>query len=158
MWQLSYAALKSNFPSNKVIKQPDLFKELGWDDLIGKATYENTCAIRLSLALIKCGQTIPGRMRIKKGPHTGKLIEMGQRNLSLLLAAPSRLGPPQKFSGREFTKAIGNRSGIVSFWKLMPGIYDHGHIDIVSAPAGGIRACGSDCYWTSKEIWFWPMG
>ena len=48
-------------------------------------------------------------------------------------------------------------SGIVSFWELMPGIYDHGHIDIVSAPTGGIRAYGSDCYWTSTEIWFWQL-
>jgi hypothetical protein len=157
MWQLSYAALRANFSSNKVLKQPDLLRTLGWDELIGNPAYDNTCAIRMSLALIKSGKTIPGRLRIKKGPYQGKLIEMGQRNLSLLLAHQSRLGTPEKFSGRDVQDAIGNRNGIVSFWKLIPGLFENGHIDIVSAPAGGIRVCGSDCYWTSKEVWFWPL-
>lgn len=157
MWQISYAALRTNFSSNKTLKQPELFRELGWEDLIGNPAYDNTCAIRMSLALIKSGKTIPGRLKIKKGPHQGKLIEMGQRKLSLLLAERSRLGAPEKFSGRDAADGIGNRNGIVSFWKLIPGLYEHGHIDIVSAPAGGLRACGSDCYWTSKEIWFWPL-
>jgi hypothetical protein len=157
MWQLSYAALRANFSSNKVLKQPDLLRTLGWDDLVGNPAYDNTCAIRMSLALIKSGKAIPGRLRIKKGPYQGKLIEMGQRNLSLLLAHQSRLGTPEKFSGRGAQDAIGNRNGIVSFWKLIPGLFENGHIDIVSAPAGGIRVCGSDCYWTSKEVWFWPL-
>lgn len=157
MWQLSYPALKSNFYSTKDVKAAELFRELGWDDLIGNPAYENTCAIRMSLALIKCGMYIPGRLRIKKGPYKGTLIEMGQRNLSLLLAEKSRLGPPEKLKGIESERAIGNRSGIVSFWQLIPGVYDHGHIDIVSDPSGRLRACGSDCYWTSKEVWFWSL-
>lgn len=157
MWQLSYPALKNNFLSNKDVPPPELFKAIGWDDLIGNPAYENTCAIRMSLALIKCGMDIPGRLRIKRGPYKGKLIEMGQRKLSQMLAVNSRLGTPEKFTGSAAENAIGNRRGIVSFWHLIPGIYEHGHIDIVSAPTGRLRACGSDCYWTSKEIWFWPL-
>lgn len=157
MWKVPYRVLQGNFYSNKDVKPPELFKELGWEDLIGNPSYENTCAIRVSLALIKCGMHIPGRLRIKKGQHKNKLVEMGQRNLSLLLADRSRLGPPEKFKGSAAQGGIGSRSGIVSFWKLMPGVYDHGHIDIVSAPTSRLRACGSDCYWTSKEVWFWPL-
>jgi hypothetical protein len=157
MWQLSYPVLQSNFYSNKDVKPPELFKELGWEDLIGNPSYENTCAIRMSLALIKCGMHIPGRLRIRKGQYKDKLVEMGQGNLSLLLADKSRLGSPEKCKGSDAEGAIGSRSGIVSFWQLIPGIYDHGHIDIVSAPTGRLRACGSDCYWTSKEVWFWSL-
>lgn len=157
MWKLSFPILESNFASNKDVKQQELFKEIGWDDLIGNPDYENTCATRMSLALIKCGMYIPGRMAIKKGPYKGQLIEMGQRNLSLLLAQKSRLGTPEKFSGSAAPEAIGKRSGITSFWHLIPGLYEHGHIDIVSDPTGRVKACGSDCYWTSKEVWFWPI-
>jgi len=28
------------------------------------------------------------------------------------------------------------------------------HIDIVSAPSGGLARCGSNCYWNSSEVWF----
>lgn len=100
---------------------------------------------------------IPGRFRIKKGPYKNELIETGQRNLSNLLAQKTRLGDPEKFAGPSAVDMIGKRSGIVSFWKLIPGVYEHGHIDIVSDPTGRLRACGSDCYWTSKEVWFWPI-
>jgi hypothetical protein len=157
MWKLSFPVLQRNFSSNKDIKASDLFKEIGWDDLNGNPTYENTCAIRMSLALIKSGKNIPGRMSIKKGPYRGKLIEMGQRNLSLLLTHQSRLGNPKKFSGTKAEQAIGKRSGVVSFWHLIPGVYEHGHIDIVSDATGRLKACGSDCYWTSKEVWFWQL-
>lgn len=157
MWKLLFPVLQSNFSSNKDVEAADLFKEIGWDSLIGNPTYENTCAIRMSLALIKSGMHIPGRMSIKKGPHKGQLIEPGQHNLSMMLIHPSRLGKPEKFSGRDAAEAIGNRSGIVSFWHLYPGVYEHGHIDIVSEPTGRLKACGSDCYWKSKEVWFWHL-
>jgi hypothetical protein len=157
MWKLSFPVLQNNFSSNKDLKAADLFKEIGWDDLIENPSYENTCAIRMSLALIKSGMHVPGRMAIKKGPYKGKRIEMGQRNLSQLLAHSSRLGAPEKFSGSGAMRAIGKRSGIVSFWRLVPGLYEHGHIDIVSDATGRLRACASDCYWTSKEVWFWEV-
>lgn len=157
MWKLPFAALQNNFSSNKDVKVEDLYREIGWDDLIDNPSYENTCAIRMSLALIKSGMHIPGRLSIKKGPYKGRLIEMGQGSLSRLLADPSRLGKPEKFAGAEAARAIGKRSGIVSFWHLIPGVYEHGHIDIVSDATGRLRACGSDCYWTSKEVWFWGL-
>jgi hypothetical protein len=49
-----------------------LFQQIGWDDLIKNPAYGNTCAIRVSLALIRSGVTIPGgRLPIKR-------IEPGQ--------------------------------------------------------------------------------
>ena len=70
----AYFTVLSNYYRPLDVKKPELFKEIGWDDLIDNATYYNTCAIRVSLALIKSGLFIHGRIAIKKGPHKGKLI------------------------------------------------------------------------------------
>lgn len=154
----AFNTLWHNYHSSHIIKRPELFKEIGWDDLINNAAYENTCAIRISLALIKCGITIPdGRMQIKKGVYKGKRIEPGQAKLSLVLARASMLATPEKFKAREHENGIGNRTGIVSFFHLMPGIYENGHIDLVAPHDGGPRKCASDCWWSSKEVWFWPL-
>lgn len=158
MLQLPFNALKNNYSSKQTVKQAELFKEIGWDDLLGKTAFENTCAIRFSLAMIKSGITIPNaRTAIKSGLHAGKRIEPGQGKLSLILASTSMLGAPEKFRNGEYEKGIASRSGIVSFFHLIPGIYEQGHIDIVSAPDGGAKRCGSECYWTSKEVWFWAL-
>lgn len=73
------------------------------------------------------------------------MIEPGQARLSMILSRPTMLGAPEKLSGGP---AIGEG-----------GIYEGGHIDIVSPLFGraGALACGTDCYWTSKEVWFWPL-
>lgn len=73
------------------------FAEIGWEDLIPKPEYNNTCAIRVSLALIKCGFTLNGRIAIKKGKYKGKLIEPGQAKLARMLAERQYLGPQKIF-------------------------------------------------------------
>lgn len=153
------SVLVKNYPRKRAVPPSALFRELGWDDLIGNPNYENTCAIRVSLALIRSGITIPGgRMPIKKdGPFKGKKIEPGQVKLSAILSQPAMLGKPEKFSGPRAFLEIGSRSGIVSFFRLTPGVYEGGHIDIVSPMLGGVGACGTSCYWTSAETWFWPL-
>lgn len=158
MLQLLFSVLKKNYPPKQLVKTPELFKEIGWDDLIDNPTYENTCAIRLSLALIKSGVRLPeARMSINAGPYKNRRIEPGQGKLSLILARKAMLGTPEKFKAGTHEKGIGNRSGIVSFFSLIPGVYEQGHIDIVSFSDGGARKCGSECYWASKEVWFWPL-
>lgn len=123
MRQLSFSILRNNFSSNKTVKQGDLFREIGWDDLIGNVAFENTCAIRLSLALIKSKVIIPeARMAIKSGPHKGKRIEPGQGKLSFILARESALGKPEEFTTSAFNEGIGTRSGIISFFRLIPGV------------------------------------
>jgi len=67
------------------------------------------------------------------------------------------LGKPEKFSGPTLLAGIGSRGGIVSFFRLTPGLYEGGHIDIVSPMLGGMSACGTSCYWASVETWFWPL-
>jgi hypothetical protein len=103
-----FNVLWNNYSSNSIIKLPELFKEIGWDDLINNDVYANTCAIRVSLALIKSGVTIPeGRMPIKAGIHRGKRIDPGQSKLSHILAKKSMLGQPEKFKAGEYPPVSG---------------------------------------------------
>lgn len=156
--RVPFGALMKNYPSNRVVSRDTLFQQIGWDDLIKNSDYGNTCAIRVSLALIRSGITIPGgRIPIRTGALKGKMIEPGQAKLSMILSRPTMLGKPEKLSGSGMIEDVGHRSGIVSFFRLSPGIYEGGHIDIVAPQLGGMQVCGSACYWTSKEVWFWPL-
>ena len=154
---ISFRDLKLHYPRSQEIDRAALFREIGWDDLISNSAFENTCAIRISLALIKTRIKIPGRMPIKKGPFKNEFIEMGQANLSNILARPNYLGKPEVFPAGASKQGIGTRAGIVSFWRLFPGLYDGGHIDIVTPEWGDNAACGSGCHWTSEKVWFWPL-
>jgi len=156
--RVPFGVLMKNYPSNRVVGRDKLFKQIGWDDLITNPGYGNTCAIRVSFALIRSGVTIPGgRIPIRTGPLKGKMIEPGQAKLSAILSRAAMLGQPEKFSGSGMIDGVGRRSGIVSFFRLTPGSYEGGHIDIVAPQLGGMQVCGSACYWTSKEVWFWPL-
>jgi hypothetical protein len=66
-------------------------------------------------------------------------------------------GKPEKFTTDLSLKSIDNRTGIVSFFVLYPGLFNGGHIDIISPEFGGKDTCGSGCHWRSKEVWFWPL-
>lgn len=158
MLKIPFNVLAHNYPRRSRILHDALFREIGWDDLIHNANYENTCATRVSLALIKTGITIPGaRMPIRTGQYKGRMIEPGQAKLSHILEGAAMLGIPERFDNAHARAAIGERSGIVSFWRLIPGVYEGGHIDLVSPVFQPIGQCGTDCYWASKEVWFWPL-
>ncbi len=73
----AFIKLRENYASVAAVDQAALFGEIGWEDLIGKDSFANTCAIRVSLALIKAGIRLKGRMAIRKGPFKGALIEPG---------------------------------------------------------------------------------
>lgn len=154
----TFATLANNYSSNRSVSHKTLYQEIGWDDLIGNTAYANTGAIRVSLALIKSGIKVRGRIAIKNGPHKGKLIEPGQAKLSALLAETQLLSAPEKFKTVDADKGIGHRRGIVSFWRIPGYLNDRGgHIDLVSPALGGIQICGSSCYWNSQEVWFWEL-
>ncbi|TFW25794.1 hypothetical protein E4L96_04925 [Massilia arenosa] len=147
-----FALLKQNFPTHDVSRETVL-TEIGWNDLIANPGYADTCAIRMSLALIKSGLKLPGRMAIKTGTYKGALIEPGQARLSKMLTRQSLLGSPERFkSGDAAIKGIKKRQGIASFFRLYADIGDtQGHIDIIS-PWGEALQCGGACYWRSGEV------
>ena len=101
----AFIKLRDNYASVAAVDQAALFREIGWEDLIGKDSFANTCAIRVSLALIKAGVKVKGRMAIRRGPFKGALIEPGQAKLAHMLASPSMFGVPEKFAAMRPSKA-----------------------------------------------------
>ena len=59
---ISFAALKNAYPT---AQRSDLYRSLGgqWPDLIDDPNYQNTCAVRLSIALKAGGVSIPADLR-----------------------------------------------------------------------------------------------
>jgi len=156
--------LWKNYPTPAEFTHDQLFQELGWDDLIGNSTYANTCAIRMSLCLIRSGITIPGRLQVKKGTYKDKWIEPGQKRLSTNLASEDLFGPPAKFKLKDRGKQLSNKKGIVSFMSIPGYIIDgalSGHIDLVKSGKFlwffDSFECAESCYWDSKEFWFWSL-
>ncbi|MDM5179842.1 T6SS effector amidase Tae4 family protein [Massilia sp. DJPM01] len=156
----SFFTVRDNYPARASVDRATLYKAIGWDALIEVSAYHDTCATRVSLALVRSGMRIPGRLAILKGEHKGSLIEPGHARLSILLQRRNLLGLPEVYRGGQAREAIGTRSGIVSFWRIDgEGGPDQGHIDIIfPAPHNaGLLSCGTECYWQATEVWFWPL-
>ena len=154
----AFATLKGHFPTRDLTDTAALYAELGWVDLIGDAAFRNTCATRMSLALVKSGLALPGRMRILAGRFKGCRIEPGQAKLSLILQRREMLGAPEKFRTQVAEGEIRGRCGIVSFWHIHPEQdLELGHIDLVFPGADGALRCANQCYWGASAVWFWAL-
>jgi hypothetical protein len=156
-----YAMMDNAYPrKSQGYDWAKLFNTIGWDDLVGNNAYYNTCAIRVSIALLSAGYRFPGRMKIKAGPLKGKMIEPGQRALSDILAHKDRLGQPEKFKTQDAAETgIGRRHGIVSFFRIDYANPNSnlGHIDLVGPERGGLACAGMCYFFPAREIWFWPL-
>ncbi len=153
-----FATVRAHFPKRDRIDTAALYAELGWVDLVHNEAFRNTCATRMSLALVKSGVSLPGRMRVLKGDFKGCRIEPGHAKLSMILQRRDMLGAPEKFRRTAAPAAIGQRCGIVSFWQIYPELARTvGHIDLVSTGEDGALSCANQCYWDAREIWFWPL-
>jgi len=116
--------------------------------------YKNTCAVRMSLALLKSGisfDTPSSRLQIKEGTYKGRIVGTGAKTLADALRNSPAFGKP--LTGEKAIKAMKTKSGIVFFHRI-PG-YGGGHIDLIE-PGG---KCHSGCYFdpAPKEIWFWSL-
>lgn len=114
----------------------------------------NTCATRVSLALLKTGISFAGRLPVKAGPYKGKKVETGAKLLADQLMRPDVFGRPELFKPSEFLSKVGSRKGVVLFWKITG--YGGGHIDLIDIQSK-VAVCNSACYFQSKEIWFWEL-
>lgn len=162
--RVRFAVVRKHFADVDNVDAAELYKWIGYPENIGNPNFENTCAIRLSLALLGAGFPNPGTYPVKAGRYNGRMIETGQRKLSNFLVR--QLGQPEKFkNGAEALKAIDSRHGIISFFQLHgPSLTASGHIAIVAKDLEGEIRCGRDiegrfngCYWGSVEVWFWPL-
>ncbi|WP_437626171.1 T6SS effector amidase Tae4 family protein [Sorangium sp. So ce1151] len=140
-------SLKSNYPLKS---KKELAKEMGFDDaqIDGFMTlWANTCAIRMSYCLLKCGLELgqePGRgseTQIRTGALKGKHYWMSREKLSAKLRAsvlgrPTFAGPASSIeSYRKLVDVIGKTGGVISYEPLaadwLSPAYGGGHIDVV---------------------------
>jgi hypothetical protein len=159
-----FATLRSHFLDTDSVAREELFHFIGRPELISDANFSNTCAIRLSLALLGAGFPNPGDWPVLGGKYKGRAIETRQRRLSNWLVRD--LGQPEKYaSGQDAESKIGARHGIISFFSIYGDANPQGHISIVSRDRWGVyMRCGNEidgtptgCYWSSREVWFWPL-
>jgi hypothetical protein len=158
----NFATLKLNYySSNELLSNyvsgADLYSEMGLDhDALIKQNpaYINTCAARVSLALLKSKVPFVGRLTIKSGKYAGKKIETGAKLLADQLKKPDVFGTPETYSPSNFLEKIKGRKGVVLFWKIVG--YGGGHIDLIDSSTAN-AVCSSGCYYQSKEIWFWLL-
>ena len=161
--KVPFNVLRKHFPDTDSVSLEELYQWIGYPENIGNANFVNTCAIRMSLALLGAGFPNPGAWPIKGGKYKGRMIETKQRKLSNWLVR--HLGQPEKFkSGKEAQDRIATRRGIISFFKLHGPTDNQGHIAIVAINRWEIFRCGPErddhatgCFWNSAEIWFWPF-
>lgn len=161
--RVPFAALRMHFPDPDSVSSDELYQWIGYPENIKNFNFDNTCAVRLSLALLAVGFPNPGAYPVKAGKFKGRAIETQQRRLSAFLAR--YLGQPEKFrNGQEAQKKIGARHGIISFFQLHGPTDRQGHIAIVSIDKWQTFRCGREildgptgCYWDSVEVWFWPL-
>lgn len=154
----TFAAVRSGYPQKRLVSQHALYTELGYPDRAVGMAWVNTCAIRVSVALVRAGLRLQGQTTIKAGAHKGLKIEHNVRRLANHLAL--KLGPPEKYKGSKASKAAiaeKGRKGIVAFFRLYGVNDEQNHIDVVGPGAGGYAECSSDCYWGAMETWFWPL-
>lgn len=158
----AYATLKRNYYSSNelaagFVDAEQLFSEIGYEQkklVAQNPGYVNTCAVRMSLALLKSGVSIKGRLPIKSGHLKGKYVEPGAKLLADLLAAPGLFGRPKIYTPENFIKSVNGKKGVVLFWKIAG--YGGGHIDLIDV-ANLTATCNSACYFSSTEIWFWEL-
>lgn len=148
-----FSVINQNYPAKE--SREVLFTEIGWPDLIDNKAFWDTCAIRMSYALRLASVPFAGgNMRAKAGKIKGKVIQIRQADLSREL---KRLwGAPEIYKGdREARKAIGNRKGVVSFFRIEGG--NGGHIDLVSLGPDGYQRCARACAFSALTVWFWEL-
>lgn len=159
-----YEQLKRNhYSSNEAhpdfVSRGSLFLEIGYnaDELIkSNPGYQNTCAVRLSLALLKCNIAFSGRLPIKAGPYKGNKIEPGAKLLADQLYKGHVFGKAEIYTDiRKAGLSLRNRKGVV-FFNIISG-YGGGHIDLLEPLSDNVFQCHSNCYVDCKELWFWEL-
>lgn len=158
----AFSTLRSNYYSSSELQTnyvsgEKLYAEIGIDHatlIKQNPAYVNTCAARVSLALLKSGVSFSGRLAAKSGTHKGQKLETGAKLLADQLKRSDVFGMPEIYNSTTFPTKVKGRKGVVFFWKMSD--YQGGHIDLIDSSSEYI-VCSSACYFQAQEIWFWPL-
>jgi len=178
------SALKANYPTPSQYDHEALFKEFGMKAPEGPQ-WENTCAVRMSYCLLKCGIELgkePHRgpeTVIKTGRYKGKDFWCGRQNLAKrveeIFGKPTYVAISSDKDKSVLEEKIGDTGGIISYGKLegednwlLPDspAYQGGHIDVVYFDDGWLwdgyaLMIGHDwdmMFRRAVEIRFWKSG
>jgi hypothetical protein len=77
--KVPFGKLRMHFPDPDSVPMPELWQSLGYPEYGSNMNFMNTCATRLSVALIASGYPNPGSYPIKAGKYKGRMIETKQR-------------------------------------------------------------------------------
>ncbi|WP_306391149.1 T6SS effector amidase Tae4 family protein [Telluria beijingensis] len=147
-----FAVLNQHYPRHE--SKENLYRRIGWADVIQHPGFNDTCAIRMSVGLAGAGVPVRGAMKAKLGDLKNKRIEPRQANLSRMLRG--LWGEPDIYASEQDARdGIANRSGVISFFRIGGG--PGGHIDLISPGPYGFPQCARSCFFASEEIWFWPL-
>lgn len=151
-----YALLHRHYPDRANVSAEELYQWIGLPEKLNESAWRNTCAVRVSLALLGTGLTIwNGRTVVRAGKYENRQIEATQKRLTEFLV--DEWGEPEKFMGALAKERIGVRRGVIRFVQLWGPFDEQGHIDIVAPDQWKRLMCEGSCYWDSVEVWFWPL-
>lgn len=81
-----YSLLRSHYPAPKEVPPKQMWESIGHPEKAADPHWKNTCAIRLSLALLDAGMMIePGFLKLKKGRYVQRKVAVTVVALSDLL-------------------------------------------------------------------------
>ena len=149
-----YALLHRHYPDPASVPAEELWRWIGHPENSHIKDWQNTCAIRISLALQGAGILLPsGFLRVEAGKYKGRKLEIKQAALADFLTR--EWGEPEKFGAGLLNFRVGQRRGVIRFLQLW-GPYDpQGHIDLIAPDAWQRLLCEGHCYLHSVECWFW---
>jgi hypothetical protein len=136
-----------------------LFASLGWSDVLNNPNYKNTCSVRMSLCLVRCGMRFPvtyAKDSIRNPRHAlnGARLILTQDTLSDYLG--KWWGAAERFKTDEVSKLSG-RQGVISFFGIPGYVLPSGlggHIDLLDET--GMCRGQRQGFWNSARYCFWP--
>jgi hypothetical protein len=150
-----YMLLRMHYPDTFNVPAEELWRWIGHTENRHDPAWKNTCAIRMSLALLGAGVPLShGYLVVKAGKYRNRRIEIKQEVLADQLV---RLwGEPEKFATALIREAVGSRRGVIRFVGLWGPFDPQGHIDLIAPDVWHRLMCeGGHVYTHAVECWFW---
>lgn len=153
----AYTLLRKNYPAPTEVLSKQLWGSIGHPEKASDPQWQNTCAIRLSLALLGAGMVIePGFLEVKSGKFAKRMLAITVVGLSDYLTR--QWGEPEKISGALAWERIYNRMGVIRFVQLWGPFDPQGHIDLIGpTEKNRVAECAGACFFHAVEVWFWEL-